>query len=438
MKIAILGAGATGLTTALRLAQKTSSEIPVFEKDSFLGGHASTFQVNSTPIEKGYHHWFTSDNKIIELMSELGLQNHIGWYESSVGTVFNSKIYDFMTPIDLLRYKPLSIINRVSLGLSSLKISKIKNWHDLENFTAVDWLNENVNPQIYHAFWEPMLIGKFGEEHYKEVGMPWLWGKMNTRFKSREGFLSKEKLGYPIGSFDILFNSLSQKCEKLGVKIHLNSQVNQIKSNHGSLDVSISDAETLNFDSVIATVPSNVFHRITTGLEQSYIEKLQNTRYMSAVQIILELKHPLSKYYWLNIADRSFPFVGVIEHTNLVNESIYGNSHIVYLSNYLTPKNSQYHLNKTELLEKYLPFLNQINNKFSENWIIKSHYQKIPGAQPIIESQYSNKMPAHETGIKNLYLGNTSQIYPEDRGTNYSVELGEKLAELLIKKSINN
>ena len=211
MKIAILGAGATGLTTALRLAQKTSSEITVFEKDSFLGGHASTFQVNSTPIEKGYHHWFTSDNKIIELMSELGLQNHIGWYESSVGTVFNSKIYDFMTPIDLLRYKPLSIINRVSLGLSSLKISKIKNWHDLENFTAVDWLNENVNPQIYHAFWEPMLIGKFGEEHYKEVGMPWLWGKMNTSFKSREGFLSKEKLGYPIGSFDILFNSFRRR-----------------------------------------------------------------------------------------------------------------------------------------------------------------------------------------------------------------------------------
>ena len=283
-----------------------------------------------------------------------------------------------------------------------------------------------------------MLIGKFGEEHYKEVGMPWLWGKMNTRFKSREGFLSKEKLGYPIGSFDILFNSLSQKCKKLGVKIHLNSQVNQIKSNHGSLDVSISDAETLNFDAVIATVPSNVFHRITTGLEESYIAKLQNTRYMSAVQIILELKHQLSKYYWLNIADRSFPFVGVIEHTNLINESIYGNSHIVYLSNYLTPKNSLYHLNETELLERYLPFLNQINNKFSENWIIKSHYQKIPGAQPIIESQYSNKMPAHETGIKNLFLGNTSQIYPEDRGTNYSVELGEKLAELLIKKSINN
>ena len=47
-------------------------------------------------------------------------------------------------------------------------------------------------------------------------------------------------------------------------------------------------------------------------------------------------------------------------------------------------------------------------------------------------------MPSHETGIENLLLGNTSQIYPKDRGTKYSVELGEKLAEFVIKKPITN
>ena len=439
MKIAILGAGATGLTAALRIAQKTSSEVTIFEKDSFLGGHASTFQINGTPIEKGYHHWFTSDNKIIDLMIELGLESKIGWYESSVGTIFQSKTYDFMTPIDLLRYRPLSIKNRISLGLSSLKISKIKNWHDLEKFTAIEWLNKNVNSEIYKAFWEPMLIGKFGEEHYKEVGMPWLWGKMNTRFKSREGVFSKEKLGYPTGSFDIFFNALSKKCIDLGVKIQLNSPISQIKKNEsGSLSLTTNNEQTIEFDAVIATVPSNVFDKITIGLPDTYKEKLQKTRYMSAVQLILELKNQLSKYYWLNIADRTFPFVGVIEHTNLVSQSVYGNSHVIYLSNYLTTHHPIYQLSENELLQQYLPFLNQINPNFSEDWIIKSHFQKISGAQPIIESKYSQKMPSHETGIENLLLGNTSQIYPQDRGTNYSVELGEKLAEFVIKKPINN
>ena len=44
---------------------------------------------------------------------------------------------------------------------------------------------------------------------------------------------------------------------------------------------------------------------------------------------------------------------------------------------------------------------------------------------------YREKLPDHRTPLKNLYLANTSQIYPEDRGTNYSVRLGNKIAEMV-------
>ena len=30
-----------------------------------------------------------------------------------------------------------------------------------------------------------------------------------------------------------------------------------------------------------------------------------------------------------------------------------------------------------------------------------------------------------------LFLANTSQIYPEDRGTNYSVDLGNRIARIV-------
>ena len=35
--------------------------------------------------------------------------------------------------------------------------------------------------------------------------------------------------------------------------------------------------------------------------------------------------------------------------------------------------------------------------------------------------------------INGLYSGNTAQIYPEDRGTNYAVDLGNKITNLIIK-----
>jgi hypothetical protein len=35
------------------------------------------------------------------------------------------------------------------------------------------------------------------------------------------------------------------------------------------------------------------------------------------------------------------------------------------------------------------------------------------------------------TPLPNVYLANTTQIYPEDRGTNYSIKLGGDVATLI-------
>ncbi|CAA9555948.1 MAG: amine oxidase, partial [uncultured Thermomicrobiales bacterium] len=53
-------------------------------------------------------------------------------------------------------------------------------------------------------------------------------------------------------------------------------------------------------------------------------------------------------------------------------------------------------------------------------------------AQPIVPLRYSERIPDHRTGMPGLYLANTSQIYPEDRGTNYSVRLGNRIAALVL------
>ena len=58
-------------------------------------------------------------------------------------------------------------------------------------------------------------------------------------------------------------------------------------------------------------------------------------------------------------------------------------------------------------------------------------------AQPIITLNYSERIPDHRTPLSGLYLANTSQIYPEDRGTNYSVRLGNQIAEM-VKNDLTN
>ncbi len=54
-------------------------------------------------------------------------------------------------------------------------------------------------------------------------------------------------------------------------------------------------------------------------------------------------------------------------------------------------------------------------------------------AQPVMGVNYSRHLPEHQTPLANLFLANTTQIYPEDRGTNYSVRMGRELAAVMLR-----
>ena len=435
MRVGIIGGGAAGLAAAYELT-KQGHYAEVFEVAPFLGGQASTFDVGGGRLERGYHHLFVSDTAITELINELGLGHKLAWLESKVGLYHSGRIWDFATPLDLLRFKPLSLPQRIRLGLWTFALQKTRNWQKFEGVTAQDWLTRHLGQEIYQTIWEPMLRGKFGE-FYSQVSMAWLWGKIYLRVASRRNALQKERLGYPMGSFGEVFDRLEERIIQQGGAVHLSSRVSRVVVDDGvavGLEVQLSgqEPEVKSYDAVIATTPSYVFTRLVPQMPQDYLDKLINVRYLSAVLMILTLDRPLSGKYWLNVADRTLPFVGVIEHTNMIDPALYGGRHIVYLTNYTPRESDLYQKSDSELLEDFIPHLQKINPDFDRSWIQEYYHHKVDGAQPIIGVNYSQEIPDHRTPFKHLYLANTTQIYPEDRGTNYSVRMGRQVARLLL------
>ena len=51
----------------------------------------------------------------------------------------------------------------------------------------------------------------------------------------------------------------------------------------------------------------------------------------------------------------------------------------------------------------------------------------------MIGTNYSQHIPEHQTPISKLFLANTTQIYPEDRGTNYSIRMGREIAATMLR-----
>ncbi len=447
MKIGIIGGGVAGLTAAYELARK-GHEVAVFEKEAELGGQAGTFPIEGTRLERFYHHLFTSDRHILQLINELGLSPRMRWIDSQVGLFHSGKVYDFVTPLDLLRFTPLSLPNRLWAGLVSVYLQRQADWQKYESITAKEWLERYAGRSVYNAIWEPLLRSKFGDS-YDEVSMTWFWGKMRLRFGSRPKGMQKEQLGYMEGSFQLLVDGLEKQIKELGGEVHTNAPVERVVVEAGKASglklkaqssklkapegrsTQNSKLETRNFNAIIATVPSFAFTEMAPDLPSDYVGKLRHIKYQSALCLVLKMKRPLSHIYWMNISDPTIPFVAAIEHTNYMPAEVYGDKHVLYLSNYLSVDSPLFALSKDELLQKYLPHVQRINPEFDLDWVEESWLFRDDAGQPIITCHYSQQVPDHRTPIQGLYLANTSQIYPEDRGMNYSVHLGQKIAGIV-------
>jgi protoporphyrinogen oxidase len=433
IRIGIIGGGYAGLTAGYEL-QKQGYAVTVLEKQGHWGGQAATLPLLDTYIEYFYHHLFGSDDHILGLMNELGLGDQLCWIESKLGVLYDGEIFDFVTPLDLLRFRPLNLVNRIKLGLMYLYLQRVDDWRQLEQITARDWVLRYMGQEIYDKFWGALLRGKFGDLA-DQVSMTWLWGKVKVRGSSRQGATAKEKLAYPLGSFEIITQALVDRLQAGGADLRLNQEVVRLLTDPEDPQRVIgveTRRETLPFDVVIATVPGyNLLKIAPPTLDESYADLLRSIRYQAALVLLLVSKQSLSRIYWMNIADRTMPFVGVIEHTNYVPPSVYQDRHLIYVSNYLERDDARYSMSADELFDLYVPHLKRINPAFEGSWIEKKTVFRDGAGQPVITCNYSQRIPDHRTSLKGLYLANTLQIYPEDRGTNYSVWLGQTISRIV-------
>lgn len=438
MNICVIGGGLTGLVTAYELTNQ-GHKVTLWEKRHFLGGQVATFEIAGTLLEGFYHHIFTNDTDVINLIDKVGLSSEMEWLPSKVGFFHNDKIYDFVTPGDLLRFSPIALHNRFRLGLTSLYLRHLKDWHKLEQVTAKDWIIKFAGKQNYDVVWGPLLRGKFGEKT-EEVSMAWFWNKVHLRFGSRKGV--HELLGYMKGSYGRLVDALSENITGSGSTIYLDHSVSRIVHKEGKvagIDVkSIVDGTEEYFpcDAVVATIPSYDLLKLAPEMPQDYAFKLAQIKYQAALCLTLMLNRPFSHIYWLNISAPAMPFVAVVEHTNFIEPARYQGKHIVYVSNYLSEDNILYGVDIKTLLKTYLPHLRLINPEFDLDWIEQSWLFRESAAQPVVTTGYSRLVPNHVTPIEGLYLANTSQIYPEDRGMNYSVRLGYSVSRLIANKGL--
>ena len=452
-RVAVIGAGVAGLTAAYELG-KAGARCDVYERWPGLGGQAATLDAGGEVLlERYYHHLFTSDRHIADLYRQLGMPDAIEWRPSSVAFFAGGESHPLTTPLDLLRFRLMTPPARLRLGLSVMRLQyRERDVAPFEDMTAKEWILRNVGRSGWDSMWGPLLRGKFGERA-EEISMAWLWSKLTLRRQVKGREARGEVLGYPRGSFEPLFRGLAEAIEVQGGSVKTDRPAARLaRAADGRFELTAGAAGSFRrghdprqfepagpaerYEAVLATVPNDVFERLLDpelagAVGDAYLGRLRSIEYHAALCLLLEVDRQVTPFYWTNVGDPELPFIGLIEQTNLVEAERYGGRRFLYVANYTARDDPLLGLSPDELIDRYEPGLRKVRPGFSKDWIKQRWLFREPDAQPIVTVGYRNRMPPLETGVAGLVLANTTQVYPEDRGTNYAVRLGRQAAAAL-------
>ncbi len=405
MRIGIIGGGLAGLVAGYSLAD--TYDVVIFEQESELGGLLSSYRNERYTIERFYHHFFSGDVELITLLDELGLSSEVIWLSGSTGSFTDGAIHPMTTPLEILRYPFLSILDKAKLGLFTKQASHM-DMAPLDAITAHDFIISKLGERIYHSFFEPLLKSKFGQ-NADLVSAAWLISRVAIR--SDRG-VAGERLGYISGGFSVLIDRLAGAARDKGCSIRTGVPVTSVVQ----VNQSSGDGWEINgdfFDIVIGTVSPRI-------LQNLGVPGIPSIPYQGAACLTLALSRDVTEgIYWLNITDPA-PYGAVVSHTNFAPFEWYG-EHLVYLASYFSG------VPDPSLKEK---MLSDFYTKFSVD-PSEVHWSRIAvdcDAGPLYLTGYMNNLT--DPAVPGLYLAGmfSPENYPE-RSIEGSVKAARRVVE---------
>ena len=421
--VIILGAGLTGLTAAYELS-KRSVPVTLVEKESELGGALGSIRRKGYCIERFYHHCFSGDKNLRNLISELGLNRELKWLPATTA-FYDREFHNLSGVLDIFNFSPLNTRERVMLGKMMLKIKlmSMSMARTLDNISAKDWVIRNASQGTWKNFFEPMLVSKFGNKA-GEVSAAWFIERMKAR--ANRG-LTREKLGYFEGGFCNLIDELERRILANGGKIIKSAGASSLGISRNSVSgIRIGNRKFSN-NCVISTIPPEELLRIAK-LPHELSSQLGKLEYQGCVSVILGLKSKLTDFYWTNLIGKQRAFGAVIEHTNFLPPALYSGEHIIYLASYPPAGSKIWKMGKEKIFSIYLRDLKEMMPK-ADIEVLWSEVCMLRSAGLVYKKGVLGNIPDVQTPVGGLFIGGMFSSFPE-RSMEASVRAGKDCAKM--------
>ena len=424
----VMGAGPAGLKAGYELA-RAGIDTTIIEAAPGVGGLASSFHLDGVEIERYYHFICRGDDELVETLEDLGLQDRLRWRASRMAYFVDGQLYPFLTPADLLRFRPLSVANRLRAGVA-LKRAQRAAEEDLASRRAIPWLRHLFGDEAYRVIWEPLMRFKFA--HYApDVSAAWIWARMVRLSRSRVSPW-REDLGYLEGGSRVVLEGLARAFQREGGRLVLGQPAQGLELSGGRVSGVHVAGERLRADAVVSTITPSRLVALAPTLASSVGAGLRRVPVIGIFCVLLRLKRPITPFFWVNTNDRRVPFAGMIEYTNLNPLPALEGDRILYIPQYVAVEDPRYGESDASILARYYDALALLHPAFEPAWVRQAIVFRDRYAQPICLTDYRETTPPIRTTVPGLFLTDSSQLHPHDRNISGSLGLGRQAARLAL------
>ena len=420
---AVIGGGISGLASAVRLSNLGFS-VTLYEGEDFLGGLGTTFPFRDGNLERFYHCLLPNDDALLAHVRELGLESTLLWRETKMGFMYQRKTYPLNSPMDLLKFSPLSFVERLRMGLMGIRARTHGLNPALDDVTAADWIRGMVGTRAFDVLWKPLLSAKIGD-HYPALPALWLSSRMN-----REKSTKAEQKGCLTGGYQSLIQAFERRLRERGAGIRFKTRVQAIEREGERMTVVLEDGRRESFDLVVSTSPMPQFQRMTKSLGLDPRIADLKLDYQGVVSGVFLTREPLTHYYWMPWVDSGVTSQGAIEMSNLVPLGRAHGLHVNYLVNYTHRDSALFQKSDAELLAIYRRDLEALYPRAAAS-VVDTFLFRAPFVEPIWTVGYRQVRPPTTVIPGRLYLACTAQVYPRVNSWNSCCEVVDEMVREL-------
>ncbi|MFH1094578.1 MAG: FAD-dependent oxidoreductase [Candidatus Omnitrophota bacterium] len=384
MKIAIIGAGISGLLCAYRLCELF--EVSIFEKENFPGGLCSSVSLDGLRLEK-YNHFFSrQDKEIIRVIHELGLEDILRWKKVRQGSIINGKIFGMSRPLSLFKLPGVDLIEKIRLAAFLVKAGMANDGLRFNQQTARTWVEGNCTKNVFECFFKPMLEFKF--QNYRDVSAAYLWARIKEGKRNDIGVLS--------GGMEVLLNALIEKIASKGAKIIFGKTIKSIEMTAEN-KWRMHDGTLGEFDCVLCCISLKETMQLCSEKVKNML-KIHEPEYLNVGSYMLKLKRPLKHGYWLFVNHKQNGPANVIIDTSPLT-----GDNIVYCPVYLRA-NIITEKDRENIFNDSLRALKSINLDFDQTWIEKKIFYSDTLAEPVLTNKFIDQLFSGGARVSGLYV----------------------------------